>query len=51
MQLCPGEAGGDIDRRVLPDDAFRALQTADAEAVHPDELAGLLRRDVTPWGR
>ena len=46
VQLGPGEGGGGIDRRVLPDHAFGAGEAADAEAVQLHELAGVVHGDV-----
>src|SRR4030095_14208127 len=46
MQLRPDERGSDVDRGVLPDGALRARQTADVEAIHPDQCAGMVSRDM-----
>ncbi len=52
--LAPGAADevgprigrADVDRRQLPDRPLRALEAADEEAVHADELAGAIGLDV-----
>src|SRR6266516_2034990 len=45
-EVCPGVAGGDVDRRQLPDGAAGAVQAADEEAVDADQLAWTLSLDV-----
>jgi len=45
-ELRPGEGGAEVDRRQLPDRAFRAAQAADVEAVDPDQLARPVDLDV-----
>jgi hypothetical protein len=42
---------GHIDCRVLPHGAFGASEAPNVEAVHTDDLTGLLRFDVTLRGR
>src|SRR4029453_5410294 len=53
IQRRPGEARGDVDRRVLPDGPFRSGEAAHGEAVEPDQLTGTLGLDVAlglgPW--
>ena len=50
VQLRPGEAGGDVGGRVLPDGSLGARQPADVKAVQLDLLAGLRSVDVQGLG-
>ena len=45
-ELGPGEGGGDVDGRQLPDRALGATQAPDVEAVDADQLARPLDVEV-----
>ena len=45
-QFSPGKRGADVDRGQLPDRAFGPFQSADVEAVDPDQLTRRLDVDV-----
>jgi len=45
-ELRPGKAGSDVDCGQLPDRALGASETADVEAVDPDQLAGTVNVNV-----
>lgn len=42
VPLGPAERAGGVDRRMLPDDALGAGEAAAAEAVHLQQLAGVI---------